>query len=77
MLPNNPQESDNSSTNVMRPIVMLGLKLSEIEEEEDENKYSPIRFIDHDDDDEEEEVEARHMSVQTTPNKNNGFVSKF
>ena len=75
MLPNNPQESDNSSTNVMRPIVMLGLKLSEIEEEEDENKYSPIRFIDHDE--EEEEVEARHMSVQTTPNKNNVLFSKF
>jgi hypothetical protein len=75
ILSNNQQESDNPSGNVMRPLSILGLKLSEIEEEEDENKNSAIKFID--DVEEEEEVEARHMAVQTSSDNENEYLSKF
>jgi hypothetical protein len=76
--PNTQQESDIHPEYALRSLSLAHVGLQKIvEEEEMETVHKTLRFIDDVVDDEGEEVPARHMSIQTSTDKNNKLFSKF
>jgi len=76
--PNTQQESDIHPEYALRSLSLAHVGLQKIvEEEEMETVHKTLRFIDDIVDDEGEEVPARHMSIQTSTDKNNKLFSKF
>ena len=76
-MPSNKQEPDIDPTRAFRTLSVTSVALSRIiEVEEKDSLNNSIPYID-DDDDHVEEVPARHMSSQTSINRNNVRFSKF